>query len=467
MALIARTVLIRSALAAVIVAGSASSLVLAQGRPSQPGDEQPRRQRGGGDEGGGGRRGGMGGGGMFGGGGFRGMFDSGVTTRQFESLKTILKLSKEQDEAVDALFEAYQDSTTELNNANREKMDHLREDMRAAMQDGEGFDSDAMKKMGEHMEKVRKDRKALETSLFNDVKSVLTPEQTQNWPRVEMGYRRESTIGRGLMAGERVDVVRLVDDLKLPEAERAPLNAVLDQYAADLDRELTARNEFQEKAMSQARELFQSGDQEKVQKLFDEGRSHSTRVRDVNRRYARQIEGMLPDSARATFAQSFQRESFPQIYRSTHGARTLEAALKLTDLDDEQKSTLASISESYKRDLGAINKEMEAAAEKREANFTPADMMGGRGRGWGGGDEQSRELRDRRRTLDDSTVEKVQKALRPEQVEKLPAREERGGFGGEGGGGGDDSAPRRNRRNSNDEGRPNRDIPRPAPGPSR
>lgn len=460
----ARFVIARAALCVFVAVGSASPVALAQERQGrgqrevQPGEEGGRRQRGGGGLG------------MFGGGGFRGMFDSGVTSRQFESMKATLKLSAEQQEAVDALFEAYQDSTTRLNNEMREEMDQLREDMRASMMDG-GPDRELMRKMGEQMEKARKARKALETGLFSDIKSVLNADQARRWPRVEAGYRRESTIGRGLMSGERVDVVRLVEDLKLPQAERESLDAVLDQYAADLDRELIARNDFQEKAMSEARELFQSGDEARIQNLINDGRAFSTRVRDVNRRYARQIEGMLTEESRSKFIDAFQRESFPQVYRPTTGARLLEAASKLTDLDDEQKASLASISESYKRDLSAINKQLEAAAEKREANFSPADMMGRFGRGGGGGggagDEQTQELRGRRRALDESTVEKLRGILKPEQFEKLPSREDRGGgFGRDDGDGqGDGGGQRRNRRNNNDD-RPNRDIPRPSPGPT-
>ncbi|MFN7021020.1 MAG: Spy/CpxP family protein refolding chaperone [Phycisphaerales bacterium] len=427
-------------------------------REAQPGEEGGRRQRGGGGWG-------MG---LFGGGGFRGMFDSGVTSRQFESMKATLRLSAEQQEAVDALFEAYQDSSTRLNNEMREEMDQMREDMRAAMMDG-GPDRELIRRMGERTEKARKARKDLEAGLFSDIKSVLSAEQAQRWPRVEAGYRRESSIGRGLMSGERVDVVRLVEDLKLPQAERESLDAVLDQYAADLDRELTARNEFLEKAMAEARELFQSGDEERIEKLFNDGRALSMRVRDVNRRYARQIEGMLADESRSKFIEAFQRESFPQVYRPTTAGRSLEAASKLADLDAEQKASLDSISESYKRELSAINKQLEAAAEKREANFSPADMMGrfGRGGGGGGGDEQTRELRDRRRALDESTIEKIRGILKPEQFEKLPGREDRGGgFGRDDGGGqGDGGGQRRNRRNNNDD-RPNRDIPRPSPGPT-
>ena len=36
-----------------------------------------------------------------------------------------------------------------------------------------------------------------------------------------------------------------------------------------------------------------TGDQAKAQQMFDEGRAAASKVREVNKRYARQVEGVL------------------------------------------------------------------------------------------------------------------------------------------------------------------------------
>lgn len=456
------------------VAVAAVALVLASSAFGQQrqgdtegGQRRTQPQDGGG---GGGRRGfgGPGGGGGFfgGGGGMRGLFEAGVSSREVDTMKSMLGLSGEQDEAVRALFEGYQSSSNELVTTARETMDQMREELRADFAEGGG---DGFRRMGEEMEKFRKARKDLETGFFNDVKAVLTEDQLAKWPRVERSHRRESTIGRGLMAGERIDVVQLVNDLKLEAVDRAALDPVLDQYETDLDRELAARNDVYDRAQGQMRELMQSGDADKMQKIFDDGRAASTRVRDVNRRYARQVEGMLPETARAQFSDAVKRQSFPMIYRPTQAGRAIETASKFSDLSAEQKSSLDSISASYNRELSAINKEMEQAWEKREASFSPRDLMGGRGRGgMFGEDDESQALRDRRRALDESTVDKIKAILTPEQVEQLPSRDRAGGPGNRDGGEGDqaDQPRRRNREpRNNDGGR--QSIPRPTPGPTR
>lgn len=433
----------------------------------QPGERPQRRDRG---EGGEGQRRFGGGGGMFGGGGMRGLFEAGVTSRQVDSMGKQLNLTSEQSAAVDALFEAYQDGNNDLMRQARETMESMRDDMRGAFRDG-GPDPDLMRRMGEEFDKFRKSRKDLETSFFNDVKAVLTPEQTAQWPSVERTHRRESTINRGLMAGERVDLVRLTESLELPDDAEAQIRPILEQYATDLDRELVARNTAYDEGQAKMRDAFQSGNMADLDKVVEQGRAVSTRVRDVNRRYARQLEGVLPEESRQKFNEAFKRESFPLIYRPTLASRTVEAAPTLPDLDDTQRSAIQTIVDGYRRDSASINKELETAWEAREASFRPQDMMGGGRGGFGrggmlGDDERSQELRDRRRTLEETTVEKIKAVLRPEQIEQLPTRESQRGRGpgaGEGDPEGDD-APRARRRPAGDA--PERDTPR-RPGPTR
>jgi hypothetical protein len=211
------------------------------------------------------------------------------------------------------------------------------------------------------------------------------------------------------------------------------------------------------------------------------------RVRDVNRRYARQVESVLPEASRPAFDEAVKRASYPLVYRETYGSRALAAAGEISGLNDEQKATVQSIREAYSRDLAAVNKEMEAASEKLESSVTVQDFMGGRfgggggpggGRGRGGfgrgfgfmNDPEISKLIERRTDLQDTAIEKLKKVLTPEQFEALPSRS----FRGQGGqdattGGGDDNQqdrPRRRRDAAPDGDRP--PAPRtPAPGPTR
>jgi hypothetical protein len=91
-------------------------------------------------------------------------------------------------------------------------------------------DPAVFEKMQSSMTKFRDERKKLDDGFLNDLKAILTPEQTTKWPAVERTQRRDGTLRWGRLSGERVDLVELTDRQQLAAEARAQLNALLDQY---------------------------------------------------------------------------------------------------------------------------------------------------------------------------------------------------------------------------------------------
>lgn len=472
--------------------GSLAALAQAQGQSTgggagggngaganQPGGERPRRGSGGGGGGGAGGGGGGGafGGGMFGGGGLGRVFETSVSKEQMTRYAGMLGMDDAQKTAVMDLYDAYKADFESSVKAAQQKLQDLREEARD--------DPTRWTDLRDEMQKLRDQRNKAEAKFFDDVKATLSPAQTEKWPGIERIRRRESSIGRGMMSGERLDLVQMVDDLKLPAEQRNALNGTLEQYAVDLDRELAVRNEAYDKAQASFREMMTGGDPDAIQKVMDQGRQASMKVRDVNKRYARQLEGQISDeSARAKFQDAVKRASFPSIYRPTMAMRTIDAAEKLSDLTAEQKQSIKDIKDRLSRETGAINQKLETALVTREETITTADIMGRFGRGGGGGgsggggqggpggrggpggmfdNEETTKLREDRRGLEHAAMEKIQAVLTEEQKAKLPTlnddrgedgppRRARGGEagGGDGGAGGgargEAPAPRRRPR---------------------
>src|SRR5262249_12730482 len=144
----------------------------------------------------------------------------------------------------------------------RTKMDDVRSEFRDTQ------DPTVFAKMQDSMKSFRDARKKMDDGFSNDVKALLTPKQLEVWPTVERSARRESGLRRGLISGERVDLVTLVDDLKPAEDLKTNLKPILEQYEQDLDRELVKRNQFQEKNMDKVGELMRTGDTDAAQKLI-------------------------------------------------------------------------------------------------------------------------------------------------------------------------------------------------------
>ena len=360
-------------------------------------------------------------GGMGMGGGMGQMFEAPISTRiqKYSEMLSLTPSSARRSKSAEANQQEFNEKAGECR-----KLESLREEAREAR------DPSVWRDMGTQMDAFRKARAAMAAGFSNDMKALLTPAQIEKFPKIERQRRREQTIGMGLMSGERTDLVRITADLQLAAEQRAQVDPILDQYENDLDRELQNRNAVYEESQTRIRDMFERGGTDDMQRALERGRDASMRVRDVNRRYARQIENVLPDDVRDRFAEQVRRESFPMIYRPSMASRVVDAAAAFDDLDDNQRAAISSIRDSFTRESASLNRQLEQATVKNEETLTVQDMMSRGFRGAGGNDEME-SLRDKRRDLESSTLDKIRAILSPEQIERLPRRDERqGGAGG-------------------------------------
>lgn len=344
-------------------------------------------------------------------GGFGDPFEPGVNSRELEQFAELLGLSEDQKLVIETMFEGYQREFEAASQVARRAMDEAREEFRdtrdpAVWQDIRGV-----------MEELGAKREAMDRTFLDDVKLLLTPDQSDKWPELERTRRRTRTLSRGFLSGEGVDLFRIARDLKVTEdAEAAAsVEAVLERYAIDLDRALQKRNELYESGMRDAMDMWRGGNFEEMQKRFEEARDAGVAVRDINRRYARQIESLLGDEERAAFSHEFKRQSFPRVYRRTYGMRVVESVDEFDDLTVDQRASIAAARERFERERSSLEDRWAAAIESGEMNRSVRDMFG-----MGGGDQEVRTLRNERRALDEKFVEQVRAVLTPEQVSRLP-----------------------------------------------
>jgi hypothetical protein len=373
---------------------------------------------------------------MFGGGG-GGMFGNAmsapVSKGDIEKMAKTLNLSTDQQTAAQSLLDGYLAGY-------QKKADDLRAEMREMGQNG---DFSEMRTKGQEFRKYRAES---EKQFFADVKNLLNKNQTEQWATFERSHKREQSMGRGMMSGERADVISLVEKMKLPADKMKAVQPALDAYANELEKPIDRRNEIQDRFMNDVDmgSLFRGdGDdatRKKAEDLIKEGREAASAIRDINRKYAKQVENILGGDEGTKFADEFHKASFPTIYGNPRYVdRAFTAALDMKDLQPNQVEGIKALQEKYKRDVKPMDEASEKAQEEREANFSFQNMQNFRG---GQNDEAAQEARRKRRELDDDAITKLKAILTPEQAGKLP---ERGGQGGGGGGGGDGQGGRRTR----------------------
>ncbi|UYV11553.1 MAG: hypothetical protein NCW75_09590 [Phycisphaera sp.] len=343
-----------------------------------------------------------------GGGGFGGADGPQVNREQLEDYADILGLDADQREIAQIMLEEYIDSV-------QTSMDEVREAMRNARQEFEETRDGSAFQNARELSQASNERAAtLESQLMGDLQMMLTPEQAEAWPRVEMAHRRATTLPRGLMSGERVDLFEIVDTLELDGEPASEASMVLADYELALDRVLIARNEMFEEGL----QMFRDRDFESLQDHFEKARDASVRVRDTHRNFARRLQAVIPEEKLPAMQTAVRRASFPTVYRQNRADRAIEAARGLDDLSDDQRSQINGIAESTARRMDQVNRKLADTIESNEVNMNLRDMMRG---GRRGNEDGTRELFREKRDAVNKTVEQLKAVLTEEQAAKLDA----------------------------------------------
>jgi len=348
-------------------------------------------------------------------GGPGGGFAAPISKADLKKFGATLALDADQLSTAEVLLEAMQAEHDVIAKQARKEMDRIRMEFEDSRDPSIWRDE-----FPKAMEAYQKGSQSLEKQFFEDVKMLLTPAQTERWPKVERLHRRIKSLPAGMLSGESVDLIATVEQLKL-ETPPAELTATLDRYEADMDRALIDRDKLREERTAGMMRGGFNFDMEQLRKDMAELRKAGLTVCEVNQRYARTVEATLPEERRAEFAQQVRVESFPRVYRETHTGKCVKAAAGFTDLSGEQKATIAELLATYEREVKSLNSKWADAVQASEADGggDPMAMFMG-----GGEDGAVADARKAKRELDRVTREKLMAVLNEEQKERLPERED-------------------------------------------
>lgn len=261
----------------------------------------------------------------------------------------------------------------------------------------------------------------IERRLFEDVRALATPEEAAMFQSVERARRRVTGLRFSVVAGENVDLVDVCDDLKLRAGSFPEVAACLAEYEAELDRVLRAKDAAIRRVFKQARELEvgENGPSDEMFKLFEGLLAECVKVRDVNRRYTRRLEGLVPDAERAALSKEFRARSYPKVYRETAADRTLAFARGLADLAPDQRAELSSLGESYAREASAIHDRWAAALDEKHEHLVDLLRRRMAGEEFDPRTDPLKLAVDARRELDQRARDRVLQLLTPEQRNRL------------------------------------------------
>ncbi len=357
---------------------------------------------------------GMRGGGMGGG-------VQGVSKQSVDAYARILKLDESQKEAVGMLADGFRGSLKAIEKDMEGKFNKLQED---AQEEGWGV---YQKEMPKIIKDMNERQEASQKQFIDDIKSLLTPEQLEEFPSIERHRRRDTLLRMGMVSGAGVDIWSIHDRLNAREsvvpAENAQqVTGVMDRYEVDMDRLL----QDMERMYKEDIRKFTEGDQSMMDptKMLDRLKPYAevgTRIRDANRDAARKLEPLYTQEAQAKFRNEINTRAYPRIYRKGTTAKIFDSAVKIEDLDVTQKEQVTALKTQYERDIVSLNEAWAKATDAAEAESGGTFGVMMQGFGGGGGNKELGDARKARREADKAAKEKLMEVLSPDQQKQLPS----------------------------------------------
>ncbi len=348
-----------------------------------------------------------------------GSLESRVARAEIEPLNAKLSLTPEQRDAAKLLFDGYLEQHMMRVKKINEQQEQLREEF------SKSRDPAVWKPLDDTVKRFVAETREAEQTLWTDIRSLLTKEQAELWPTFERARNRMRL--PKLMApyapGVTANLMQIIDKLKLPESDRAKIEPALDAYESELDAAIVAHTEFRDRCEHEIRRLIRTFPPEeaaivRLEEFVTKDRQACTRIAETHRRYAAQVQTLLPEALATSFTMAYKRICFPTIYRERPAARDLASADSLDDLTPDQRSGLTALKDSYTSDSAALAKRTEATIVEAAPKFNLRSMLANPE----AGDPSTitmREFESKQQAIDKDTAKKLESILSKAQFTRL------------------------------------------------
>ena len=246
----------------------------------------------------------------------------------------------------------------------QEKFRSMREEMRELRPPRpEGEELDALQEAYRAVaDSWQAERNALRSEFLGNVSALLSEQQMELWPGFEQRLRRQQSLPQGRLSGERVNLFQIVRSIPELADNDDRLEPVLDAYAMNLDRTLMARDEIATSAMMDVMQFMQSGETEEALKIAEEVSARRVAVRNVNARYARELEGVIaaefsPELA-ARFEEQYRRRAYSRIAGPTRIDRAFRELAEMEELDPETRATVSALQANYDSQMASLTERL-------------------------------------------------------------------------------------------------------------
>ncbi|MCX5664547.1 MAG: hypothetical protein NTY97_07590, partial [Planctomycetota bacterium] len=204
--------------------------------------------------------------------------------------------------------------------------------------------------MGVIMRPINKwiqEKARMKQRFVENLRSVLSDEQQERWPKLERAMRREKELPRGLLSGESVDLRQVSRESDVPPDFMLAAKEALDQYEIGLDAALVARSTQLLASQDKIKEALVAQDYARGLKELELIVATRVALRDLQDSSREKIATAYGDHWGPIFQAKALAAAFPSAYRPSPMIPYFAAALELPGLSPDQIAQLNALQVEY------------------------------------------------------------------------------------------------------------------------
>jgi hypothetical protein len=182
------------------------------------------------------------------------------------------------------------------------------------------------------------EKQRLFQEFMDNLKGQLSDVQKERWPRFERTLRREHALVDSDLDGEGVDLVSIARQMQISPDAMAVAQAAFDDYEAQLDQALQARDRSIDKLMPDMTNAMEEMDMDRGVALQMQIMKQRIAVRVVQDESIEKIAAALPAPVGAEFRQRALAAGYKEAFQPDPLGSFFQVVSQLTDLTPEQRS---------------------------------------------------------------------------------------------------------------------------------
>lgn len=349
--------------------------------------------------------------------GFVEAFQPDFLSRDLVVFADVLELDDSQQAVLESLLTDYADSFKLGTEGLKDKMKAMKDQIIAAGDQG------AMAVILGPINAWTAEKRKLHDRFVENVQAILSDEQVARWPKLERAMRREKELPRGILSGEKLDLVVIARASEVPPEVMKASASEITAYEVAIDGALAQRARQMAESQERIKAALASNDQSAGLREIEQIVAKRVILRDLQEQHITALATAFGSQYGTAFRDRALREAFPSVYRPSSMIPYFAAARELPGLSPEQTAQLNALETEYgnwyaqwQANLAQVYRTEEPKKQSEEARRRatqgqadvpkPVDPY-----------KPMHEERDRH---DEQTREAICKIVGPELCEQLP-----------------------------------------------